>query len=125
MAIPGGRLIRFTRRGAGEAELPGAAELLAALPTAMLMIDGDGMVRDCNPPAEALLNLSRSAVVGRTIEEMTGHPMTSIAPDQPIAAYDIDMVIPGRPPSPRRHHGGAAAGSAGLARRASPRARDP
>jgi two-component system, NtrC family, nitrogen regulation sensor histidine kinase GlnL len=94
MAIPGGRLIRFTRRGAGEAELPGAAELLAALPTAMLMIDGDGMVRDCNPPAEALLNLSRSAVVGRTIEEMTGHPMTSIAPDQPIAAYDIDMVIP-------------------------------
>jgi two-component system nitrogen regulation sensor histidine kinase GlnL len=99
MAIPGGRLIRFTRRGAGEAELPGAAELLAALPTAMLMIDGDGVVKDCNPPAEALLNLSRSAVVGRTIEEMTGHPMTSTAPDQPIAAYDIDMVIPGG-----RHH---------------------
>ncbi|WBO24243.1 two-component system sensor histidine kinase NtrB [Sphingomonas abietis] len=98
MAIPGGRLIRFSRRGAGEAELPGAAELLAALPIAILTIDGDGLVRDCNPPAEALLNLSRISVVGRTIEDMIGHPMTSLAPDQPIAAYDIDMVIPlGRP----------------------------
>ncbi len=45
MAIPGGRLIRFTRRGAGEAETPGATELLGALPTAMLVIDGAGIVR--------------------------------------------------------------------------------
>ena len=99
MAIPGGRLIRFTRRGAGEADTPGATELLGVLPTAMLVIDGAGIVRDCNPAAEALLILSRSAVIGRTIEEMTGHPMDTIAPDQPIAAYDIDMTIP-----VRRHH---------------------
>jgi two-component system nitrogen regulation sensor histidine kinase GlnL len=38
-------------------------------------------------------------VIGRSIEEMTGHPMDTIAPDQPIAAYDIDMTIP-----MRRHH---------------------
>ena len=100
MAIPGGRLIRFTRRGAGEAaDGPCAAELLAMLPTAMLLIDGDGTVRDCNPAAESLLILSRSAVIGRSIEEMTGHPMDTIAPDQPVAAYDIDMTIP-----VRRHH---------------------
>jgi two-component system nitrogen regulation sensor histidine kinase GlnL len=61
----------------------------------MLVIDGQGVVQDCNPPAEALLNLARSVVVGRTVEEMTGHPMTSIAPDQPVAAYDTDMVMPG------------------------------
>jgi two-component system nitrogen regulation sensor histidine kinase GlnL len=94
MALPGGRLIRFTRRGAGEAETPGATELIGALPTAMLVIDQDGRVRDCNPAAEALLILSRSAVVGRSIEEMTGHPLTSVAPDQPIAAYDLDMLVP-------------------------------
>jgi two-component system, NtrC family, nitrogen regulation sensor histidine kinase GlnL len=93
VALPGGRLIRF-RRGAGEAGAPDAAEILAALPTAMLAIDEAGVVRDCNPPAEALLNLARNSVVGRTIEEMIGHPMTSTAPDQPIAAYDTDMVIP-------------------------------
>ncbi|WP_298691124.1 ATP-binding protein [uncultured Sphingomonas sp.] len=98
MAIPGGRLIRFTRRGAGEAELPGAAELFGALPTAMLVIDADGCVRDCNPAAEVLLILSRSAVIGRSVEEMTGHPLTSLAPEQPLAAYDLEMVIPvGRP----------------------------
>ncbi|HEY0315275.1 MAG TPA: ATP-binding protein [Sphingomonas sp.] len=97
MAIPGSRLIRF-RRGAGEADVPSAAELFAALPTPMLVIDGAGVVRDCNPPAEALLNLARSAVTGRHIEEMTGHPMTSIAPDQPVAAYDTDMMIPGGRP---------------------------
>ena len=103
MAIPGGRLIRFARRGVGEVaeapDTPGAAELLATLPTAVLVIDGAGTVRDCNPAAEALLILARSAVVGRSIEEMTGHPMDTIAPDQPIAAYDIDMTIP-----LRRHH---------------------
>jgi len=98
MAIPGGRLIRFTRRGAGEADGPGATELLGALPTAMLVIDGNGCVQDCNPAAEALLILARSAVIGRSIEEMTGHPLTSVAPEQPLAAYDLDMIVPvGRP----------------------------
>jgi two-component system nitrogen regulation sensor histidine kinase GlnL len=95
MAIPGGRLIRFRRGEAEDTAGPSAAELFAALPAPMLVIDGEGQVRDCNPPAEALLNLARSAVVGRTIEEMTGHPLTSIAPDQPVAAYDTDMVVPG------------------------------
>jgi two-component system nitrogen regulation sensor histidine kinase GlnL len=94
MAIPGSRLIRFRR--AAEEDAPSAAELFAALPTAMLVIDGEGRVQDCNPSAEALLNLARSVVVGRMVEELTGHPLTSIAPDQPVAAYDTDMVIPGR-----------------------------
>ena len=94
MARPGGRLIRFTRRGAGDADMPGAAELLAALPTAVLVIDGDRVVQDCNAAAEALLNLPRSVVAGSGIEDMTGHAMTSLAPDQPFAAYDLDIRLP-------------------------------
>lgn len=94
MAIPGGRLIRLGRRATGEAEFPGAAELLAAVPAALLVIDGERLVRDCNAAGEALLNLARSAVIGRPIEEMTGHSLTSMAVDQPFAAYDLDMVLP-------------------------------
>jgi two-component system nitrogen regulation sensor histidine kinase GlnL len=98
VAIPGGRLIRLGRRASGEAGYPGATELLAALPAALLVIDGERIVRDCNAASEALLNLARSAVIGRPIEEMTGHGLTSMADDQPFAAYDLDMVLPvGRP----------------------------
>jgi two-component system nitrogen regulation sensor histidine kinase GlnL len=94
MAIPGGRLIRLGRRGAPESDIPQAAELLSAFPAAVLVIDGARIVRDCNAAAEALLNLARSALIGRSIEEMTGHPLTSMADDQPFAAYDLDMVLP-------------------------------
>ena len=94
MAIPGGRLIRLGRRAGGETEFPGAAELLSAVPAALLVIDGERVVRDCNAASEALLNLARSAVIDRPIEEMTGHPLTSMAADQPFAAYDLDMVLP-------------------------------
>ena len=37
MALPGSRLIRFSRRGAGDAEAPAPAELIAALLTAVLV----------------------------------------------------------------------------------------
>jgi two-component system nitrogen regulation sensor histidine kinase GlnL len=95
MAIPGGRLIRFRRvAGTNEAAAPSAAEVLAALPAALLVIDGAGIVQNCNAAAEMLLNLSRGAIVGRGTREMIGHPLTSTAPDQPLAAYDLDMVLP-------------------------------
>jgi two-component system nitrogen regulation sensor histidine kinase GlnL len=92
VAISGSRLIRPKT---GEAGAPAAAELLAALPAAMLLIDGDGVVRGCNPAAETLLNLARSAMIGASIPDLTGHAMTSVAPDQPFAAYDADLVAPG------------------------------
>ena len=62
------------------------------------MIDGDGVVRDCNAAAEALLNLARSMVIGRTVAEMTGNTLTSVPPEQPVAAYDTDMLLPHRRP---------------------------
>jgi two-component system nitrogen regulation sensor histidine kinase GlnL len=95
MALPGGRLIRLGRRAAtAEADAPGAAELLAALPAAVLVVDGEGIVQDCNAAAEALLNVPRSVVVSSHVEAMTGHPLTAMAADQPFAAYDLDMRLP-------------------------------
>ncbi|USI72981.1 two-component system sensor histidine kinase NtrB [Sphingomonas morindae] len=71
------------------------AELLAALPVAMLVIDGEGRVCEGNGAAETLLNLARAALIGRGIERLIGHPLTSMAPDQPFAAFDLDIILPG------------------------------
>lgn len=99
MAIPGGRLIRFARRGAeGEETALALADLFAAVPTALLVLDGEGGVRDCNAAAEALLNLARGVVVGSPIATLIGHPLTSLPPDQPWAAYDLDIHPPGGRP---------------------------
>ena len=94
MAIPRGGLIRFGRRPAGEAAGPAAADLVAALPTPLLVIDPAGVVGDANVASETLFNLSRAAIVGRHVEEMIGHPLTSVPTDAPFAAYDLEVVLP-------------------------------
>ncbi|WP_419828201.1 two-component system sensor histidine kinase NtrB [Sphingomonas sp.] len=96
MAHAGRRLTPPGRRG--DADGPAAAELLAALPTAILVIDEEGLVRDCNPAAETLLNLARAGIVDAPITAMIGHSLTALAPDQPIAAYDLAMTLPGARP---------------------------
>ena len=98
MALPGGSLIRFARRqpaSAGAGDGPGLAEMFAALPVPLLGIDGAGTVIEAGPAAETFLNLSRSAIVGRSILEMIGHPLTSVAADARFAAYDIEITLPG------------------------------
>lgn len=103
MALPGSGLIRFGRLGAGgshAADHPDAAEQMAALPTPMLVIDGAGVVRDVNNAGESLLNLSRAAIMGRSIESIIGHPMTSMPPESPFVAYDIEVMLP--PDRPQR-----------------------
>ncbi|SNS06460.1 two-component system, NtrC family, nitrogen regulation sensor histidine kinase GlnL [Sphingomonas laterariae] len=99
MALPGSGLIRFGRLGGSptsqpEPDRPDLAEQIAALPTPMLLIDAQGVVRDVNNAGEALLNLGRGAIVGRNIETLIGHPLTSMAPDAPFAAYDLEVVLP-------------------------------
>lgn len=94
MALARGGLRRFARRGAG---VP-AAEILATLPTPLLAIDGDGIVCEANVAAEALLNVSRLALIGRHIGEAIGHPLDMFPVDQPFAAYDLEITLPeGRP----------------------------
>ncbi|WP_380877043.1 PAS domain-containing sensor histidine kinase [Sphingomonas sp. DBB INV C78] len=100
MALPGSGLIRFGRRAAEQptAVKPDPAEQIAALPTPMLVIDGQGIVRDVNGAGETLLNLGRGAIIGREIEALIGHPLTSMPADAPFAAYDLEVVLP-----PDRH----------------------
>ena len=57
----------------------------------MLAIDADARVTEVNPAAETFLNLARSALVGRTIEEVIGHPLTSVPADARFAAYDLEV----------------------------------
>jgi len=61
-------------RAAQAASGPGAAEILAALPVAVLVIDGEGRVTSANAACELLLNLSETAMLGQKLEEAFGLP---------------------------------------------------
>ena len=96
MAMPGGGLIRLGQPATPVAasEIPECAEQIAAMPTPMLLIDGQGLVRDANSASETLLNLGRGAIVGRGMEALIGHPLTAMPLDAPFAAYDLEVVLP-------------------------------
>jgi len=92
MAIPGSGLIRFPWRGTPAVPPPPpAAELLAALPTALFAVDPDGRVADINVAAEVLLNLSRVAIIGRELGELLGEGLPQPTGDSPFAAYDYEI----------------------------------
>ena len=98
MALPGGSLIRFARRAPAvdrPAELPSAGEIMAAMATAVLVIDPDGEVVEINAACESLFNLSRTQIIGRAILETIGHPLTTMPSDAPFVAYDIELTLPG------------------------------
>jgi two-component system, NtrC family, nitrogen regulation sensor histidine kinase GlnL len=98
MALPGSGLIRLRRGPAAERprEAPTPAEIMAAMATAVLVIDPDGKVVEINAACESLFNLSRSHIVGRAVFDAIGHPLDSMPNDAPFAAYDIDIVLPGQ-----------------------------
>jgi two-component system nitrogen regulation sensor histidine kinase GlnL len=99
MALPGSGLIRFGRRSVATergAEPPPASEILAAMATAVIVVDPDGMVVDINASCESLFNLSRNLIVGRPIFDAIGHTLTSMPSDAPFAAYDIEILLPGQ-----------------------------
>jgi two-component system nitrogen regulation sensor histidine kinase GlnL len=96
MALPGGSLIRFGRKSGSAVNAgPALNELFAALPTPLLVIDTDGLIADANIAAETVLNLSRTAIIGRGIGDMIGQPLTSMSNDAPFASYDVDLMLPG------------------------------
>jgi two-component system nitrogen regulation sensor histidine kinase GlnL len=99
MARPSGGLIRVARRAPAadrSTESPSPGEILAAMSTAVMVIDPEGKVIDVNAACESLFNLSRSHIVGRAIFEAIGHPLTTMPSDAPFAAYDIEITLPGR-----------------------------
>lgn len=105
MALPGRGLIRRVRRaGAPDEELagPSAPELIAALPTPLLVVDGEGLVQRANGAAEMLFNLAEAAMAGRPLAGIIGlsdedSAVRDVASESPFAAYDLDLrIAPGR-----------------------------
>lgn len=70
-------------------------ELLAALPTPILAIDGEGVIREINGAVESILNLSRTAIVGMTIFDAVGHTLDSLPTETMVTAFDQEIVLPG------------------------------
>jgi two-component system, NtrC family, nitrogen regulation sensor histidine kinase GlnL len=87
-----GRLARLRARG--DARPAPAEALLAALPTPLLVIDHDGLILDANVACEALMNISRNAIIGMAIEEATGHHLRTMPRDTPFVAYGLDLTLP-------------------------------
>ncbi|WP_156678735.1 two-component system sensor histidine kinase NtrB [Sphingomonas profundi] len=92
MALPRGGLIRFGRRAAPDGPAP--AELLAAMPVAMLAIDPGDVVTEANSACETLLNLGQAAIVGRSLESLIGRSSDLLPSDAPCAAYDVELALP-------------------------------
>ncbi|WP_294395711.1 ATP-binding protein [uncultured Sphingomonas sp.] len=88
----GGRINPPGGKGAGQ-RVPADA-LLTALPTPLLVLDEQGVIVDANAAAEALMNLSRTAMAGMTIAEATGHHLKTMPSETPFVAYDLDIMLP-------------------------------
>lgn len=87
MALAGGGLIR--------PEVVPAAELMAALPTALLLLDADGKVRDANAAAEDLLNISAMTMRGKPLGDLLVLPLDYVsrpATDSALALYDLPLM---------------------------------
>jgi two-component system nitrogen regulation sensor histidine kinase GlnL len=92
MAQQGGSL---TLLRTAQAVAPDAVAVLAALPSAMLLIDPAGTVAQVNAAAEALLNTSEGHLVGQPLGRLVSLPAyVDRQGDAPIAAYDIDVPTP-------------------------------
>ncbi|HWL48156.1 MAG TPA: ATP-binding protein [Sphingomonadaceae bacterium] len=71
-----------------------AAELIAALPVPILLLDPAGTIRDANAASETLLNLGRAAIVGRPVDALIGRLPALLLGDAPFAAYDLEVILP-------------------------------
>ncbi|MCJ8157366.1 nitrogen regulation protein NR(II) [Sphingomonas sp. LaA6.9] len=96
MALPGSRLIRLSRKPASGEEAPSASELIAALPVPTLLINPEGKVADANAAAELLLNVSRTAIIGKLLDAHVHFPENIVALHQeragsPLNAFDVHI----------------------------------
>lgn len=85
---PAGASFNLLRR------VPDAADLIAAMPVAMLLLRPDNIVADANARAEVLLNMARSAITGSAIARILRVDQINLSfdlwqSDKPLAAYDI------------------------------------
>ena len=89
--------MRSTQRG------PSEAELLAALPVAVLVVDPEDRVERANAEAETLLNLSERAMRGQTVAELLGvADAEARRANHAFAAFDIEVETRGGARVPER-----------------------
>jgi two-component system nitrogen regulation sensor histidine kinase GlnL len=71
---------------------PDAADIIAVLPTAILLVAPDGRVARVNAAAEAAINMSAASLSGRPISDiLVLPPGFDVASDAPFAAFDVDL----------------------------------
>jgi len=70
---------------------PGADELLAALPVAVLAIGPDGRIARVNTEAEHLLNMSERVMIGEPLEAALTPPGFAQRGGQALAAFDTEI----------------------------------
>lgn len=73
------------------ADPPGADELLAALPVAIVATAPDGTIARVNTEAEQLLNMSERALIGHPIEAALTPPGFAQRDGQALAAFDTEI----------------------------------
>jgi len=74
---------------------PDHAELLAALPIAVMVVDPDGRIAEANAECEALLNLSERAMIGQPLYALLPLPKGTERPDGRVfAAFDTEIETP-------------------------------
>jgi two-component system nitrogen regulation sensor histidine kinase GlnL len=75
--------------------VPGFAELFAAMPVAVLVVDPAGRVAQANAASEALLNFSERAMIGQDIDMLVRLPEADAdrRRGRIFAAYDADIGI--------------------------------
>jgi two-component system, NtrC family, nitrogen regulation sensor histidine kinase GlnL len=76
---------------------PAAADVLAALPVPVLLVDAENCIRNANTAAEALLNRSQAAMVGKPLSELLRIPDLANVPRREqggMSAYDIEIALP-------------------------------
>ncbi len=70
---------------------PDFAELFAALPVAVLVVDAQDCIAQANAAAEALLNLSERLMAGQPLAAVLPAPPGSRRAGHDVAAYDLEV----------------------------------
>lgn len=73
---------------------PGVADLFAALPVAVLVVDPELRITRVNADCEELLNLSARAMIGQTLDQVLRSPRDpAVRDDHGFAAFDVEIEL--------------------------------
>jgi len=73
-------------------DAPTGTELIAALPSAVLVVDPSGCIQSANAAAEAFFNMSEGHLVGRPFGSLINLPQRFDGDtDSPLVAYGVDV----------------------------------